>query len=174
MRRATTTLLISCLLLSACGGIRDSAWNPGNWFGKSRTERRVQTTAPDSANPLIPEERASIFRRKSDEELYEGTPVHTITGLTIERTSGGAIVRASGVPLRQGGHDVRLKALNDGEPVEGVLTYVMEAVQTTNLPQGTQRSRTLNAGRFITDQTLTKVKAIRVLGATNSLSSARR
>ena len=175
MQRATLLLVASCLVLGAWGGIRDTNWNPGNWFGKSRVERRAASTAsPEEVNPLIPEQADSIFRRKSAEETYAGTPIHTVSDLVIERSSGGAIVRATGVSLRQGAFDVRLKAQNKGEPQDGVLTYVMEAVQPTNMPQGTQRSRTINAATFVSDQTLSEVRTIRVVGLTGARTTARR
>ncbi|WP_272006346.1 hypothetical protein [Roseovarius sp. ZX-A-9] len=175
MQRATLLLVASCLALGACGGIRDTNWNPGNWFGKSKVERRARSTAtPEEVNPLIPEQRDSIFRRKSDEEQYEGTPVHTVSDLVIERTAGGAIVRVTGIPLRQGAYDVRLKAQNKGEPQDGVLTYELEAVQPTNLPQGTTRSRAVNAAVFVSDQKLRDVSTVRVVGLTGALSSKRR
>ncbi|UXX83402.1 hypothetical protein [Roseovarius pelagicus] len=178
-RRALLLMLGSTTALAACGrGVRDSNWNPGNWFGRSRVERRAARAAasetPQEVNPLIPEQRDSIFRRKSDEEKYAGTPIHTVTDLVIERSSGGAIVRATGVSMRQGAFDVRLKSQNDGEPQNGVMTYMLEAVQPTNLPQGTQRSRTVNAAIFISDQTLNEVRTIRVAGLTNARTSARR
>ena len=155
MRRVTTILLISCMTLTACGGVRDTNWNPGNWFGGSTVEKRAKSAAaPQNTNPLIPEEQVSIFRRDPSKDDYEGTPIYTVTDLVIERSSGGAIISATGLSQRQGAYDVRLRPQNDGEPIDVVLTYSFEAIQSTVLPQGTQRSRTVNAARFVTTQTL--------------------
>lgn len=175
-RRALLLMLGSGLALAACGRVRDSNLNPGNWFGRSRAERRVARApakTPEEINPLIPEQRDSIFRRKTDEEKYDGTLIHAISDMVVEQTPGGAIIRVTGVSLRQGAFDVRLSAENDEEAVNGVLTYRMEAVQPTNMPQGTQRSRTVHVARFVSTQTLRDVRTIRVVGASGARTSNR-
>jgi len=178
MRTLVTILVVSSLVLAGCGRVRESKLNPGNWFGQSRVERveaRRAKTAKDAAeaNPLIPAQRPSVFRKKSDEESYEGTPVHSIESLIVERSSGGAIVRATGLALRQGVYDVRLISETDGEPVDGVLTYELQALQPTRTPQGPRQTRMVDAAVFISTQTLETVKAIRVAGATNARSTKR-
>ncbi|EAP75867.1 lipoprotein [Roseovarius nubinhibens] len=175
MRILLSILMVTTLTLAGCGGLRDSKLNPGNWFGKS-TARATPTSAQSpNANPLIPEERNSIFRRKRGNEVYEGTLVHQVTGLSVERASGGAIIRVTGLPLRQGAHDVRLTSANgkDDAPINGVLTYRLEAYQPVNRAQGTPHSRKVSAGRFVSDQDLQGVREIRVISQTNSHSSRR-
>lgn len=171
MRTLVTTMLISTLLVSACG--RDSRMNPRNWFGSGQPDRTVRTTATGEANPLIPEQRDSIFRRRS-EEVYEGTPIDTISDLRIEPSGGGAIIKVTGIALRQGAHDVRLRPLNDGEPVDGMLTFSLDALQPVNRPQGPVQTRTVQAGRFISSQTLDEIKGVRVIAARNAQVSTRR
>jgi len=176
MRILVALLVISSLTLAGCSGWRDSRVNPGNWFGNS-SSKRVARTAPAEAevNPLIPEQRPSIFRLKSDEETYEGTPVQSITSLSVERSSGGAIIRVTGLPLRQGAFDVRLNPLNgqEDEAVNGVLAYRLEALQPTNTPQGPQQTRRVNAARYVSDQVLRDVTQIQVRGVGNVLTSRR-
>ena len=172
MRTLVTTMLISALLLTACG--RDSRMNPRNWFGSSKIERRATPADGKENNPLIPAARDSIFRRKADGEVYKGTPIHAIADVTIEPSAGGAIIKATGVALRQGAFDVRLRPLNDGEPVDGVLSFTMDALQPVDRPQGPIQTRTVNAGRFISTQTLDSVKAIRVIAASNTHVATRR
>lgn len=171
MRTLLTTLLISTLVLSACG--RDSRMNPRNWFGQSKPERVVRTADPNAANPLIPEQRDSIFRKRPDSETYEGTPIEAIRDVRVERSSGGAIITATGVSLRQGAFDVRLRPVSDDEPVNGVLSYTMDAVQLANTPQGPEQTRTVEAARFISTQTLEEIRTIRVIGATNIHTTSR-
>lgn len=173
MRFAITFLLVSGLTLSACGGMRDSRANPANWFGGSKVERRAAPVANEAVNPLIPEQANSIFRRKSDEDTYAGTPIYAVEGVTIERSSGGAIIKATGLSLRQGAFDVRLSPENKGEPVDGVLTYAMRAMQRADTPQGPERTRRVSAGAFISTQTLSEVRTIRVLGLTNTATTRR-
>lgn len=173
MRRVVTVLMMSSLTLAGCSGFRDSRANPANWFGTSRTVEAAPTSGAQTANPLIPEKSDSILQRKSDAELYQGTPIYAVQDVVIERSSGGAIVKATGLSLRQGAFDVRLIPENKGEPVGGVLTYTMRAVQRTDTPQGPEQTRRVSAGQFISTQTLDAVGEIRVLGQTNSASSRR-
>ncbi|MEI4263589.1 hypothetical protein [Roseovarius sp. D0-M9] len=172
MRSLVTLVTISGLTLAGCSGLRDSRVNPANWFGQSRTTP-VAASADATVNPLIPEARDSIFQRKSDEETYQGTPIYAVEGVVIERSSGGAIVKATGLSLRQGAYDVRLSPENKGEPVGGVLTYTMRAVQRADTPQGPEQTRRVSAGAFISTQTLEETSEIRVLGQTNSAASRR-
>jgi hypothetical protein len=173
MRRLTTVLMMSSLTLAGCSGFRDSRANPANWFGTSRTVEAVPAADAQTANPLIPEKRNSILQRKSDAELYEGTPIYAVQDVVIERSSGGAIVKATGLSLRQGAFDVRLMPENKGAPVGGILTYTMRAVQRTDTPQGPEQTRRVSAGKFISTQKLEEVSEIRVLGQTNIASSRR-
>ncbi|SEK35134.1 hypothetical protein [Roseovarius nanhaiticus] len=173
MRSLVTIATISSLALAGCSGFRDSRANPANWFGGSRTAP-APTAAEASVNPLIPEERRnSIFQRKSDEETYEGTPIYAVEKVEIERSSGGAIIKATGLSLRQGAFDVRLQPENGGEPVNGVLTYTLRAVQRADTPQGPEQTRRVEAGQFISSQALAEASEIRVLARTNSAASRR-
>ena len=153
--------------------MRDSKMNPGNWFGGGKTQR-AQVAAEANTNPLIPERSDSIFRRRSDAETYAGTPIQHIEALTVERNLTGAIVHATGVSLRQGAYDVRLSPENKGKPVDGVLTYTMKAVQRLDTPQGTERTRRVEAAQFVSNQTLGSVRQVRVVGATNVLTSGKK
>ncbi len=135
--------------------------------------------APDGTeevNPLIPE-RSGIFDRRPKEEVYEGTPVDQVTALSIERTPGGAIVRATGVTLRQEAFDVRLETEggedDDLMPVDGVLTFRLSAVQSRVAPQGPERTRRVHVARFVSDQALAQTRVIRVVAARNERVSRR-
>ncbi|MEB8386386.1 hypothetical protein OO012_04020 [Rhodobacteraceae bacterium KMM 6894] len=173
MRFAILFLMVSGLTLSACSGMRDSRANPANWFGGSKVERRAAPVAAETFNPLIPEQRESIFRRKSEEAAYDGTLLYAVEDVSVERSAGGAIIKATGLSLRQGAFDVRLVPENKGEPVDGVLTYAMRALQRTDTPQGPDQTRRVRAGVFITSQMLAKVRAVQVLGQTNTATTRR-
>ncbi len=170
MRTFVTVLLISSIVLAGCSRLRDSRLNPGNWFGGSRSEP-VATASASNANPLIP--RETRIRRRDRREIYTGTPVDQVTKITVEPTTSGAIVSVTGVSLQQGAYDVRLRADNDGEPVDGVLTYRLLAVQPTNTPQGQPRQRTVHAGRFVSNNDLDQTRTIRVIGARNQQVTTR-
>ncbi len=163
MRTFVAVLVISSIVLSGCSRLRDSRLNPGNWFGGSKSQPVATSTT--SANPLIPE-RTSI-RRRDRREIYRGTPVDQITDLKVERTTAGAIVHVTAISLRQGAFDVRLISDTDGEPVDGVLTFQLLAVQPTNQPQGQPRQRTVHAARFVSNNDLAATSTIRVTGSRN-------
>jgi hypothetical protein len=173
MRSLVTVMMISGLLLTGCSGFRESRANPGNWFGSSSTVERAAPTDAQTFNPLIPEKRDSILQRKSEAESYEGTPIYAVEGVMIERSAGGAIIKATGQSLRQGAFDVRLWPENGGEPANGALTYTMRAIQRTDTPQGAAQTRRVEAGHFISTQTLEEVSEIRVIGATNIATTRR-
>lgn len=152
MRTATTALLIGALALSACGRIAESRLNPFNWFGRSEV---VPVAAAAPSPDAVPE----------DGRLT----VTEVTDLEVTRTPGGALLVARGLPPTQGWWDAELVALNDGVPVEGVLTYVFRVAQPPVAQRvSTPQSRELTAGVFLSDQALAGVRRIVVQGSANS------
>ena len=99
MRITIGALLISTLVLSSCGGWRDSRVNPTNWFGKSR---ETTSTVDENLNPLIPqeEEKTNLLGRKDDKAEDRSLPIAVIKDMRIERTSVGAILTVEGEAAR--------------------------------------------------------------------------
>lgn len=195
MRFTPVALILAMLVLAACGGgLRESRLNPANWFGRStsvKTEPGTVRTADgrvEEINPLIGERAqsrltaanrknttttsGSIFNRKKD-EVYQGTPIDQVTDLQIERTATGAIVRAAGLTARQGAFDVRLIALGDGKPVDGVLSYEFLALQPINTAQGPERTRRIEAAQPLTSIEMEEVRGIRVIARRNTRQTTR-
>ncbi|WP_454276685.1 hypothetical protein [Roseovarius sp. MBR-154] len=164
--------MVGAFVLAGCGGSR---LNPRNWFGRSSELRRTQVEGPtEASNPLIPEREDTIFSRRREKEVYEGTLVDQVTALELKPTTDGAILRVEGLPLRQGAYDVRLVPDNpDAEPVEGVLGFELRAIQSDNTPQGSERSRRVMAGVAISKQTVERTSEVRVRGARNEQISRR-
>ena len=169
MRTFLTLLVISTLVLSSCSRWRDSRVNPSNWFGNSRSTPVAATV--ENPNPLIPA-RTSIFKRDK-REVYEGTLVREVTDLAIEPTSTGGIVRVTGLSTLQGAHDVRLTSEEDDEPVDGVLTFSLRAVQPNDQGLGTRAGRTVRVGRYVSSQVLARTTSIRIVAETNVRSVRR-
>jgi hypothetical protein len=169
MRRFLAVLVISSVTLSGCGRLRDSNANPANWFGK-RNPGPVATAPgePAEVNPLIPQ-KTSVFKRNKSEN-YIGTPVANITSMTIERLPTGAILHVTGVSLQQGAYDVRLISDSKGDPVNGVLTFKLKAVQPLDQPQGSQQARTIHAARFVSNSNLESASVIQIIGGRNVVS----
>lgn len=140
--------------LAGCGAISDSSLNPFNWFGGSSEVETLVPLDPVEADP----------RQLIDQ----------VTELRIERTPGGAIVRAAGLPPTQGYWDGALIPENRGDPVGGVLTYQFRISEPVT-PQrvSTERSRRVTVGAFLTEQALEGVREIRVVGARNARAARR-
>ena len=152
--RVGIIVLVLAIGLAGCARVSESRFNPFNWF-RSDGE---QTLAPieddaDERRPLVSQ----------------------ITSLVIERTPGGAIVRATAVPPAQGWFAPELVSLDpDGDPVNGVLSYSFRAVP----PRGetrvsSVRSRELTAAVFVPNLVLQQVRVIQVTGALNSRRARR-
>lgn len=170
MRILLTLLVISSLTVSGCSRWRESRVNPSNWFGNSRSTP-IEATAEQETNPLIPQQ--TTIRRRDKREVYKGTLVDQVTDLAVERTAGGAIIRVTALSSRQGAYDVRLTSDTKGEPVDGVLTFSVKALQPLNTPQGPKVTRTINVARHVGRDTLDSVKTIRVVAARNVRTTQR-
>lgn len=161
MRKTIALMLVSTLVLSGCGGVR-------NWFGGGRAAAGSET-----GNPLIPASNSMLSLNEA-RAIYRGQPVDQITSLVIERIPGGAIVRVEAVADRQGSFNVRMvpETVED-EPVNGVLAYTLAAEKPRRSPVGTAASRRIVAAHYVTDEMLAGTREIRVTGARNALSAAR-
>lgn len=167
MRKTIALLLISTTLLAGCGGSR---LNPLNWFGGARS-----TANGDATNPLIPRGSGISFSLRRP-TVYTGSPVDQITGLTVERIPGGAIIRVEAVASEQGAYNVKMVPETDGdEAVNGVLSYTLAA----NLPArrrpvvGTEASRRIVAAHYVSDKVLAETRTISVAGLRNTLTVRR-
>ncbi|MBN2905980.1 MAG: hypothetical protein JXJ18_04660 [Rhodobacteraceae bacterium] len=148
-------MLTAALLLGACSTVRESRINPFNWFGGS-TEERV-ALAPDEA------------------QVVDARPlVEQVTEMAVEKLPGGAIVRATGLPPRQGFWMAELVAETDGPTEDGTLAFTFRVAPPTGTTRsGTEPSREVTAGLFLTTQDLAQVRTILVRGARNQRSARR-
>ena len=167
MKKTLSVIVLSALVLSGCGSMRDSRLNPMNWFGRSSSE---PVAVQREVNPLIPARRASIFRQEKDDS-YKGWLVGEVSELRVERRPGGAIIHATGVADYQGPYELKLVKL-DAETGEGVLTYELKAYQPRT-GVGSEWSRTVSAAVWLTDNDLAGVNTVRVKAARN-IRTARR
>lgn len=147
-RRTVIAGLGGTLLLAGCGRVRESRFNPFNWFGRSEEET-------GSVTPV--------------REVRDPRPlVDQITALSVEPTPTGAIVRATGLPPMQGWHSAALVAQSDG-PVGGEMVFFFRAVPPDGATRvSTVQSRELTAARRLTAQQLAVTRVVRVVGARNS------
>jgi len=151
MKTPIATLLVSALLVTGCA----SKLNPFNWFKGSSEEKLTEQVVPG---------QVADYRRLVDQ----------VTSLQIEKTNGGAIIHAVGLPQSQGYWDAELVADNDEEPIKGVLTYQFRIEQPYEFKRAsTPASREVVVGHFVSNNKLQGVTSIRVLGARNARTSRR-
>ncbi len=167
MQKSLTVLLVGSLFLAGC----NSRLNPATWFGAGRS---VAVSADAAANPLIPQ-RAGLFSRPDPVAVDRSERIAAVSELVIDREPGGAIIRATGLGVRQGAFEARLAPANpDLLPEDGALTFDFLVVYPQNpTPVGTDMSRRVTAAFTVTNQQLQGVRAIRVRGAQN-MQEARR
>jgi hypothetical protein len=133
MTRPMLASLSVLLLLSACGNAERTWYNPFGWFGGSQEEQAslmMDVGTPQDPRPLVDQ----------------------VLSLVVEPYQGGAIVRATGLPPRQGYWEAELIA----EPVvDGRITYrfvVIPPAEPTRV--STQQSREIMVATSLSNRQL--------------------
>lgn len=146
MKRTTSAVLLTVMLVTACSTIRDSRINPFNWFGRDRSEAvetvEIRTVLDD--RPLVGE----------------------VLSLNVDPIPEGAIIRAIGLPATQGFWDADLVVAPSDDPSRLVLEFRIVPPIERRRP-GTQRSREVLAGTTISTARLEGVRSVTVVGRTN-------
>lgn len=152
MRTPIASILLGALILTGCA----SKFNPFNWFGRSNSQETLtEATTPDT----ITDQRSMVDQ---------------VIALNIEKTNGGAIIHATGLPATQGFWGAELVPENNELPVNGVLTYTFRIKQPSGIKvASTPRSREVVVGHFVSNIKLNGVSQIRVVAARNARISRR-
>lgn len=163
MRNLTSALLVSTLVLSGCGMFGGS--------GRSQPSPAAST----EANPLIPATaRSGLFSFRHSAPLPAAPLAAQVADLTVESVPGGSLIRATAVSDSVGAFRVSLAPLNNGRPVDGVLTYELRAAIA---PAGTvpmpERARSHVAAVKLSNAKLAGVREIRVQAARNAATARR-
>ena len=154
MKTQLILILAVTTALTGCATVRESRINPMNWFDSSREEARPdlgETGAVEDNRPLVP----------------------SVTSLTIERTSSGAIVRAEAVMPSVGWWDAQLVAENFGRPQDGTLTFRFVAAAPVQPIAGSETARTISAVYPLTQGQLDTTPDVVVVGEANSRRARR-
>lgn len=170
MQKPISVLVLSALVLTSCGAVRESRMNPFNWFGRSTPVASGVRADQEGYNPLIPTRQESIFRREK-QAVYTGVLVDEISEMFVERRPGGALIRAVGVARYQGPYAVRL-VKDEAASTGGTLAYELRAEQYRG-QVGSEASRSVTAAVWVTDQQLATVNSIVVKGRNNARTSRR-
>ena len=159
MARIARILVVLGLSLAVAACDNGVNLNPLTWFNAATSDKTLVALEP-----------ADGYASDTDRRLV----VQQVTALRIERTTAGAIVHATGLPPTLGYWDAELVAENNGEPENGVVSYVFKvATPRWATSPGTPYSRTIEAAVFIPNVKLGEIRAIRVVGAQNSRTARR-
>lgn len=154
MKTVVLALVVAATALSGCGRVSESRLNPMNWFGGSRDEA-----------PTLGPTQTSVDNRAL---------VTQVTELSIEQTSTGALVRATGMMPTAGWWDPGLVAENHGRPVDGTLTLrFVAAAPSEPVVAANDQARRLIAVYPINIAILETISDIVVTGAENSRRARR-
>lgn len=173
MLKPISALLVATLVLTGCTTIRESNVNPFNWFGGDEPTGAIVPQDAVEENPLIPTP-GPIKASREERQRYKGTPIDAVTDVTVERIPGGIILRATGLAATQGVYDARLTPESEDGPVDGVLSFRLEALNDPNsIAQGPPQTRDVIVAARLTEQDLGTTQIIRVSGATNAVDVRR-
>ncbi len=149
MTTRVLTAFLMVLTLASCG----TRLNPMNWFGNDREQRIevVETTEDEDRRQLVAE----------------------VISLDVDPYPGGAIIRAVGLPPRQGFWEADLVEVSrlDGELVLEFRVYP-PVEQTTRV--STQQSREILAGTSLNTFELDGIRSITIIAQQNRRSVRRR
>jgi len=148
MLRAILILFVM-MSLAAC----DSRINPLNWFGGDR-EQRVRVDPDDPSRLDIVDSRALVTE---------------ITQLSVEQTTSGAIVRATGVTPLQGYFDAELVVV-ERTPTSVVYDFRV-AAPVDNATSGLQE---ISVGAQLSVAELAGIRSITVIAQNNRRTIGRR
>jgi hypothetical protein len=144
-------VVIWAVIASVLAGCSLGRLNPFNWFdrGEAEAQLEAEAEAPDLSEVLV-----------------------SVSRVRAEQTTGGVILRATGLAPRQGYHDARLKLVgSDG----GVLRFEIRAFAPEAAERvGSERSRLILTGLFLPTSELTGISRITVSAATNATTVSAR
>lgn len=149
----TPRILVALLVvlgLSACG----SRLNPFNWFGNDREDRiavEEPAAVPTDGRQLVTE----------------------IASLDVDPNPGGAIIRAVGLPPRQGYWEADLVEVSR-DSGELVFEFRIREPADPATRVGPPRSREIYAATVLSRQDLAGIRSITVIGQQNRRSVRRR
>lgn len=145
------------------------------WLSWVRRRQRVRVTillgcvlavAACSNEPEI--ERLEPVPDAAEFEFRD--PVTSVTSARRDRLPGGIIVTATGVPPSQGWWDAELVPVEEESDTRSLVFEFLVARPRFAEPSGTQQSREVVVGLFLSDQRLQGVQDITIVGAQNRRS----
>jgi hypothetical protein len=156
LMRPLLTLALILMTATGCARLAESRLNPLNWF-----ERSTPMTAVDRSQvrPLVPEVAPATDPRAL---------IARVTGLVIESTPDGAIIRATGTAQAAGYFNAELVPVG---LQDGVLTYEFRVAAPPAPVSGA--ATPIAVATVLTAAELQGLTAIQVVGATDGRTARR-
>ncbi|MEM8978186.1 MAG: hypothetical protein AAGD04_01780 [Pseudomonadota bacterium] len=143
-------LILLCLSLAGCAGLRESRVNPLNWFGREDAEASVDVDSlPEKQRELRP-------------------LIESLTDVRLERLQGGAVLRVIGTTDRQGYYALALVPRETRSSFDTLIFDARGVPPRAATPRGTTRSREVIMAREFTLPDLRGIREIQVVSATNT------
>ena len=162
MRHTLPLILCLGLLLPGCARLADSRFNPLNWFGGSTPVASVQ--ADGTPRPLLPEGGGGTVADAR-------ATIDQILDVQIERTTSGAILRATGLAATQGFYNAELVLVASDT---GDITYEFRVVAPEGFEAiGTEASRRITVALTLSAAELAGIRSITVRGLQNGRTTRR-
>lgn len=148
MKRALILVTVLGLALTGCG---KSRLNPVNWFPKRQSGEAVALYTP-------PVDSRGLVDR--------------VLTMKIDPSTGGVILRATGLPPVQGYYDASLVKVDDPKGNGNRLIYEFRIKPpATPTATGTEPSREVTVATAISNYALQGITSIEVRGAQNAMSA---
>lgn len=158
MRRLIFPVILVSLALSGCARLANSSANPGNWFKREGAAPSAPAPAP-VRRALVPAGSRAI--------TVDGRGlINRVSTVEALPTSGGLLVRATGLAATQGYYNAELVPT---QIKSGTLTLSFRAQsQATPQPAGAASSREITVATVLSRKALAGVRRIQVRGFDNS------
>ena len=161
MRATLPLILCATLAVTGCARVAESRLNPLNWFGSSQPVANVDQNG--QLRPLVTGTGPAVIDQRG--------AIDQISAMAVDRTPGGAIVRATGIASTQGQFNAQLVPVSN---TGGVLTLAFRVEAPSGFAAGgSDFSRQITVARAFSDRDLAGIRVIRVQGVRNAREARR-
>ena len=149
-------LVVISVALTGCARVSESKFNPLNWFDRAP---EAASDAPVQRKPLVPSQAEVTI-------VDARVLIETLSSASLEPSSSGAILRATGIAASQGYFNAELVLV---DITNGVLTYDFRVERPAGYEAiGSAASRQFTVATVIDAASLRGVRGVVVRGANGS------
>lgn len=158
MRRQVIISGLVLSLVAGCASVRESRFNPMNWFGSSEPVAAAQAGQPVQVRKtLAPRKGYPVF-------VDTRALAPTISEMQMVKSASGAIVTATASLPSTGYYDAELVAVPTGSADTLVFEFRLRA-PTKAAPAGTPAQRKITAAKSLSNAEISGIRTVIVKGA---------